>query len=101
MGNPCHATYRTNLIEEILMNSHEKHDVEIVLNGTETQVNKGHYTFEQLYALAYPNLAVPTGKEIPITYTEKKGKNPGSLLPGESVEVKEGMVFNVRSNTKS
>lgn len=83
------------------MTSTEKHDVEIVINGTEIRVPKGHYSYEQLYKLAFPNLPVPTSNDIPITYTDKHGKHPGALLPGEMVEVKEGMVFNVRPNTKS
>lgn len=83
------------------MNSSNPHDVEIVINGTETRVAKDSYSYDQLYKLAFPNLPVPTGNDMPITYTDKNGKHPWALLPGERVEVKEGMVFNVRPNTKS
>ena len=45
----------------------------------------------------------PTGPNVVITVTYSKGEHPkdGSLLPGQSVKVKAGMVFNVTATDKS
>lgn len=77
------------------------HTIEVVLNGTPTEVQQGHYTYEQIYNLAFPGQPVPTGLEIPITYSGPKGHNVKSLLPGERVELTKGMIINVRPTTKS
>ena len=77
------------------------HQIEVFINGTPTEVEHRHYTYEEIYNLAFPGQPVPTGKEIPITYSGPKGHNAKSLLPGEKVEMTKGMIINVRPTTKS
>lgn len=75
--------------------------VKIIVNGREKQVEKEEISFDELVALA--NL--PEGNEntiITITYTRGHGNKPeGTLVLGEKVKVKEGMIFNVSRTDKS
>jgi hypothetical protein len=76
-------------------------EVTIIINGTPTKVEKGRYSYEQLYALAFPGRPLPSGAEQPITYKFLHGHQEGVLLPGEAIEIHEGMVFNVEPTFKS
>ncbi len=79
-----------------------KKDVQIVVNGREYTVPKEEITFEEVVGLAFDN--PPSGPNIVITVTYRRGqgdKPEGSLMPGQSVKVKDGMVFNVTATDKS
>jgi len=81
---------------------HEPKTVTIIVNSREKVVPKGDISFEQLVALAFN--PVPTGENIVFTITYRKGhghKPEGTLTEGETVKVKEGMIFNVRATDKS
>src|SRR3546814_7377380 len=59
-------------------------------------------SFEELVALAFPQ--PPTGPQVCFTVSYRKGPPPrpeGSLLPGQSVHVIEGMTFHVTATDKS
>lgn len=76
--------------------------ITVIVNGREHEVDPGLITFEQLLVLAFTN--PPTGPNIYYTVTFRKGprqRPEGSLQPSESVRVKKGMIFNVRSTDKS
>ena len=80
----------------------DKKDVTIIVNGRERTWPKGEISFEQVVELAFPNQ--PSGPEYSYTVTFSKGgdKRPhGSLVAGESVKVKKGMVFNVTQTNRS
>jgi len=76
--------------------------VEIIINAERHQVPKGDISFEKVADLAY-NGNPPSGPNVVITITYSKGEDgkQGSLMPGGSVKVKEGMVFNVRATDRS
>lgn len=74
----------------------------VVVNGRDRSLADDDLTFEQVAALAFD--PVPTGPNIVITITYRRGhgnRPAGSLLPGDVVKVKEGMVFNVSVTDKS
>jgi hypothetical protein len=74
----------------------------IIVNTREKVVTEKKLTFAQVVALAFDT--IPTGPNIEITVTYRRGqgnKPEGSLVGGESVEIKEGMVFNVTATNKS
>ena len=78
-------------------------EVTIIVNAEEKVVQKGELSFQDVLNLAYNN-APPQGDnwEFTITYRKGEDKKPvGTLLEGNSVKVKEGMVFNVRATDKS
>ncbi|HEX7948890.1 MAG TPA: multiubiquitin domain-containing protein [Candidatus Limnocylindrales bacterium] len=79
---------------------HEPKLVTIIVNTREHQVEKGKITFEQVVALAFP---VPSGPNVTYTMTVHRGQGHSSheLLPGESVEVIDGMVFDVTPTVRS
>lgn len=76
--------------------------VTIVVNGREKQVEKDELSFSEVVSLAF---GVPTGSDTTIfTVTYKRGhghKPEGSLVEGDTVKVKDGMVFNVSRTDKS
>ena len=78
------------------------HEITVVLNGTEVKVKKGPYSYEELFALAFPDEAIPPGYDQPITYSRPHLHVQGHLLPGQPpIELYDGEVINVVSAHKS
>jgi hypothetical protein len=74
----------------------------IVINARERTVTDKELTFEQLVALAFPS--APTGENVLFTVSYRRGhgdKPEGSLLAGETIKIKDGMVFVVSATDKS
>lgn len=79
----------------------EPKQVTIIVNAREHTVSKGELSFEEVVAF-YEN--PPTGRNILFTVTYRRGtgnKPEGSLVAGESVKVKEGMIFVVTATDRS
>ena len=75
---------------------------EVIVNGREKAVTIDELTFDEIVALAYD--PVPSGPSWVFTITFRRGgghKPEGTLQRGESVKVKEGMIFNVTATDKS
>lgn len=74
----------------------------IVVNGRQKVVAQRELSFSALVALAFDN-APNTGNTIyTITYRRGEGNKPeGTLVEGESVQIKDGMIFNVTATDKS
>lgn len=76
--------------------------ITIVINGEQVDTVELKLSFEDLFKLAYP--VPPTGENIHVTVDYGKGPkdNPkGSLKPGQSVPLKQGMVFDVVATDRS
>jgi hypothetical protein len=74
----------------------------IYVNGQKKAVTGKVQTYEQIVALAFP--VPPTGTNIlyTVSYEDGPPANPqGSLMEGQSVKVKDGMIFNVTATDKS
>lgn len=74
----------------------------VIVNGREKEVTTKELSFDAVVALAFD--PVPSGPNwvFTITYRRGEGNKPeGTLAPGESVKVKDGMVFNVTATDKS
>jgi len=80
----------------------EKHEVAVIIDGTQFEVSKGTISYEQVVNFGFDNNP-PTGPDVVITVNYSRGVDgkEGSLLPGHKVEVKAGMVFNVKATDKS
>lgn len=81
--------------------SHKK-EFTIIVNGRPKVVTEKELSFEQIVSLAFDN--PPTGENIEVTVAYRKGedKQPeGTLLPGKTVHIKDGMIFNVTATDKS
>lgn len=77
--------------------------VTIVVNGRRKNWPKNDdISFEEVVRLAFEN--PPSGDDIQFTvqYTRGHGNKPaGTLLEGQSVKVKDGMVFDVTATNRS
>jgi hypothetical protein len=77
-------------------------EFDIVVNTRKKDVTKPRLTFDEVVRLAYD--PVPTGPNILFTITYRHGprQNPeGEMLEGQSVRLKNGMVFNVKYTDRS
>lgn len=78
------------------------HEITIIVNTRPKSVEKGELSFAEVLALAFD--PVPSGEmvEFTVAYRRGEGKKPeGTLVEGESVRVKDGMVFDVTDTDKS
>jgi len=76
--------------------------VTIVVNGRPHEVPKREVSFAEMVDIAFPGQS--QGNNICFTITFKRGhggKPEGTLVEGESVKAKEGMVVNVTRTDKS
>ncbi len=79
----------------------DKHDFEIIVNGRAKRVTSREVSFQEVLSLAFN--PVPTGPGIifTVTYRHAAGdRKEGTLLPGETVEVRDGTIFNASYTDK-
>ena len=86
------------------MEEHNKHEKEytIIINGRPKKVAKAELTFDEIVALAFDN--PPSGPNVvfTVTYSGAGGRgNQGTLTEGGSVEIQNGMIFNVKATDRS
>lgn len=77
-------------------------EVTIIVNSREKTVSEKELTYSEIVALAFDN--PPTGPLVYFTITYRRGhgnKPEGTLSEGESVKVKDGMIFDVTATDKS
>jgi hypothetical protein len=75
----------------------------IIVNTREHTVEKNkEISFEEVVSLAYDGNP-PTGPyiEFSVMYRRGQGNKDGSLIAGQTVKVKDGMVFNVSATDRS
>lgn len=78
----------------------DKRTITIVVNSRPFEVAKEAISFEEVVRLA--NLASGPNIVYTVTYDRGHGNKPqGSLVAGESVKVKDGMIFNATATDKS
>lgn len=73
----------------------------IVVNGREKVITDDELSFDEVVGLAD---GLPSGPLICYTITFRRGrgnKPEGTLVEGETVRVKDGMIFNVTATDKS
>ncbi len=77
-------------------------DVTIIVNGREKVVSKGELSFSEIIALAFESPAPGPNIIFTVTYRRGEGKKPkGTLVEGETVKIKDGMIFDVTRTDKS
>lgn len=77
--------------------------VTIIVNGQEHTIpKKDELSFDEVVALAFSPPPSGPNVVITITYTRGHGNKPeGNLIEGQTVKVKDGMIFNVTATDKS
>jgi hypothetical protein len=73
-------------------------EYKITVNGEAKDVDTETLTYEQVVTLAFPN---PGDKIFSVSFEKAKDPHEGELLPGHSVEIKEGTEFDVEPTGKS
>lgn len=87
-------------VERILSRKPEK--ICIIINTLEEDVESGRITFEELAKLAFPNTKVTPNTEYTVSFNKGPRATPeGTLIAGESVKLKKGMIFDVTETDKS
>lgn len=74
-------------------------DITIIVNGREKKVTKSELSFTDVVILAFGS--VPTDPNEIVTITWKRGGDRGSLVAGQTVEIKNGMIFDVTKTNRS
>ncbi len=78
------------------------HQVSITVNTKPFEVAKEGISFEAIVALAFGSVQAGENVAFTVTYRRGQGNKPaGSLVEGESVKVKDGMIFNATKTDKS
>lgn len=75
----------------------------IVVDGTPHEWGQKEISYEQVVNLAYDGNP-PSGENVSITVGYRRGdgdKHEGDLEPGQSVKVKDGMIFDVTATDRS
>jgi hypothetical protein len=83
---------------------HHEHDSEckIFVNSREKTFSGKMISYEQVVQLAFDRADNTDQTVYTVTYSKGDDKKPqGSLVPGDSVHVKCGMIFNVTKTDKS
>jgi len=74
----------------------------IIVNGRKKEVSTKTLSFDQVVALAYNPVPVGPNVQFSVTYRKGPRKNPeGTLTEGETVRIKDGMIFDVSETNKS
>ena len=72
----------------------------IIVNGRPRDVIGKTISYEEVVKLAYPNDPANNEIDFTVVYANPHGRD-GELVAGQSVHVKEGMVFNVTKTNRS
>jgi hypothetical protein len=93
---------RVHLTQDDHFHSGPPKEFKIMVNGKKKTVTMKRLSFDELVDLAFNPR--PTGPNImfTITYGDGPKANPeGEMLPGQTVKIKDGMVFSVTPTDKS
>ncbi len=77
-------------------------ELQIVVNGREKTWTEKEISFEQVVELAYGSISTDPNIIYTVTYKRGMGNKPeGSMLRGDIIKVKNGMIFNATQTNKS
>lgn len=72
----------------------------IIVNGRQREFVGQRISYIQVVQLAFPNDQPDANIEYTVAYANTHGKD-GTLVDGQDVKVKEGMIFNVTKTNRS
>ncbi|MGN0170913.1 MAG: multiubiquitin domain-containing protein [Lachnospiraceae bacterium] len=84
------------------MHKHEE-TITVIVNGVKHEIREKCLTFEEIITLAFGQYDTADNIAYTVTFSSKKGhqNEKGILVAGDSVKIKEGMVFNASKTTRS
>jgi hypothetical protein len=83
------------------MNEHEHNETEIIVNGRARKVPGHVVSFDQVTKIAFPDDPPNPDRIYTVAYKHGAKKSEGTLVDGQSVEVKNGTQFDVGKSNKS
>lgn len=76
--------------------------ITIYVNTKPKSIDAEEITYDRVVELAFPKLPYGEHTETTVTYRRgPRGSLEGSLKPGESIKIREGMIFSVTATDKS
>lgn len=72
----------------------------IVVNGRQREISGQSISYTQVVQLAFPDDQANETIEYTVAYANPHGKD-GTLVNGQEVHIKEGMIFNVSKTNRS
>ena len=78
-----------------------KKEVTIIVNAREKVVPKDDISFTEIVNLAFENPLTGPNIVTTVTYRRGEGNKSGSMIEGQTVKAKDGMIFNVTQTDKS
>lgn len=73
----------------------------IIVNGTPEQWTGKKVTFEEIVKLAYPDATFESAKGYSVVYKKAENGKEGSMVVGDSINVKPEMEFDVYPTNRS
>lgn len=72
----------------------------IIVNARQFEVTGNQISYTEVVQLAFPNDPANESIEYTVAYANPHGKD-GTLVEGQSVHIKEGIIFNVTKTNRS
>lgn len=80
----------------------EAHTITVIVNGRAIPTTQRELSFAELIRLAFPHGSGGANSIYTVTFRRGHGQKPeGTLVEGQTVRLKDGMIFNVTSTDKS
>jgi hypothetical protein len=83
-----------------MQENHEK-EIEIIVNGRPKVIELKKLTYRGVVELAFGQFDGNPNAVYTVTYSKGRNEDKGSLVDGQEITVKKGMVFNVTRTDKS
>jgi hypothetical protein len=84
------------------MSEQVKKKITVVINATPHSVEKEEISYTEVVTLAFSDYPQHPERTYAVTYERGLGHKPAGILsPGESVKVKDGMIFYVKYTGQS
>ncbi len=83
-------------------NNKSQNKIVIIVNGREKSWSDKEISFQQVIVLAFNSYEENQNRVFTVTYKRGHGNKPeGTMVKGDTVKVKEKMIFNVTATDKS
>lgn len=76
-------------------------EFKIIVNTREKVWTEKKITYEQVVTLAFGSYSSDENVVYTVTYAKGEEKHEGTMVKGQSVPIKDGMIFNVTQTNKS
>jgi len=82
--------------------THVPKEFTIIVNGRPKVITQKEISYLEVVHLAFPNASIDGNTIYTVTYKKGEDRKPaGTMVNGDVVKVKDGMVFNVTATDKS